>query len=138
MDEPRIPNARLYWERDSSPRSVFAAGATALWHANAIETCCRGHPLCYQESCLPELLYVLRIRFGRSSTARRARLGVLGIPKRFFPKSHGQSGKPILKSFHEKAGVSQVCFSSLFFLPVVRCLGAEPPLSPSFHPHSFF
>src|SRR5882724_11679924 len=41
-------------------------------------------------------------------------------------------------AFHEKAGMSQVCFFlfSFFFLwiPSVR---AGPPLSPSFHPHSW-
>ena len=42
----------------------------------------RDHPLCYQESCLLELLYVLRIRFGRHFTVRRARLEVLGTPDR--------------------------------------------------------
>ena len=32
----------------------------------------RDHPLCYQESYLPELLYVPRIRFGRRCTVRPA------------------------------------------------------------------
>ncbi len=41
----------------------------------------------------------------------------------------------LANSFHEKAGVSQVCFSSSS--PVVFSVRAEPPLSPSFHPHSF-
>ena len=39
------------------------------------------------------------------------------------------------KSFHEKAGSCQDGFSS--FLPRVCSHSAEPPLSPSFHPHSF-
>ena len=43
-----------------------------------------------------------------------------------------------LKAFHEKAGMSQVCFSlSVFFsFPWIPCIRAWPPLSPSFHPHS--
>src|ERR1700693_1899210 len=50
------------------------------------------------------------------------------------------------KSFHEKAGECQVCsfifslfFSSFFFLLCSNCSpGVKPPLSPPFHPHSFF
>src|ERR1700675_4998338 len=50
------------------------------------------------------------------------------------------------KSFHEKAGECQVCsfifslfFSSFFFLLGSNCShGVKPPLSPPFHPHSFF
>jgi hypothetical protein len=43
------------------------------------------------------------------------------------------------KSCHEKAGMSQVCFSlsvcsSFLWIP---CIRARPPLSPSFHPHSW-
>ena len=38
------------------------------------------HPLCYQESCLTELLCVLRIRFGRPSTVQGAGVAVLGSP----------------------------------------------------------
>jgi len=53
----------------------------------------RDHPLCYQESCLPELLCVLRIRFGRPSTVRRAGLGVLGTPDRLLSRV---TGKPHL------------------------------------------
>src|SRR6266480_2102380 len=53
----------------------------------------RDHPLCDQESCLPELLCVLRIRFGRPSTVRRAGLGVLGTPDRLLSRV---TGKPHL------------------------------------------
>src|ERR1700693_3982748 len=50
------------------------------------------------------------------------------------------------KSFHEKAGECQVCsfifslfFSSFFFLLGSNCShGVKPPLSPPFHPLSFF
>jgi hypothetical protein len=40
-----------------------------------------------------------------------------------------------LNSFHEKAGMSQMCFSlSFLWIPYIR---ARPPLSPPFHPHSW-
>ena len=44
----------------------------------------------------------------------------------------------ILNSFHEKAGMSQECFSLsvFFFFLWIPCIRAGPPLSPSFHPHS--
>ena len=54
--------------------------------------------------------------------------------------------RPQFNSFHEKAGECQVCsfifslfFSSFFFLLCSNCChGVKPPLSPPFHPHSFF
>jgi hypothetical protein len=51
----------------------------------------RDLPLCYRESCLPELLYVQRTRFGRPSSARRAGLGVLGIPEPLLSRITGNS-----------------------------------------------
>src|ERR1700730_5294533 len=49
----------------------------------------RDHPLCYQESCSPELLCVLHIRFGRPSG--RAGLEVLGTPETVFcPESRAK------------------------------------------------
>ena len=68
------------------------AGRSLLFHPNPDKAAELGRnggqrrkhaydPLCYQESCLPELLSVLRIRFGRPCTVQRAGVGVLGTPK---------------------------------------------------------
>ena len=80
----------MYWERDSSPRFCLRQVRPHCGTPTRLNVL-RDLPLCYRESCLPELLYVLRIRFGRSSTTRRAGLEVLGIPKPFCPESRAGS-----------------------------------------------
>jgi len=52
----------------------------------------------------------------------------MGSPEVSQEKDHGAY------AFHEKAGMSQECFSLSFLW--IPCIRARPPLSPSFHPHS--
>ena len=42
-----------------------------------------------------------------------------------------------VSAFREKAGMSQVCFIFSLFLPVDSLGSSRPPVSPSFHPHSW-
>jgi hypothetical protein len=74
---------------------------------------------------------------GLQSTARQTVI-VEYNPKSSKEAAKNKSSEPTVgpfKSFHEKAGQSQV-ETVLFLLKWILCLRAEPPLSPSFHPQS--